>query len=207
MRVLVFGANGTVGKHLVSQGLEKGHFVTAFMRHPEKLAFQHPSLQKVKGDVLDPQSIRKVMDGQNAVLISLGDGRKGTVRAYGTAQIVKSMEDAGVNRLICQTTLGCGESWQNLNFFWKKVMFGWFLKAAFEDHQLQEKHVMESGLDWTIVRPGAFTDGPLTKSYRENFSPEATDLKLKISRADLAYFILHEINEAKYLKQAVGLSY
>lgn len=69
------------------------------------------------------------------------------------------MEKAGIRRFICQTTLGAGDSWGNLNFFWKYIMFGTILRDVFADHERQENYVKQSRLDWTIVRPGAFMDG------------------------------------------------
>jgi putative NADH-flavin reductase len=117
------------------------------------------------------------------------------------------MEHSGVRRLICQTTLGVGESMSNLNFFWRYVMFGWFLKDAFEDHVQQERVVTESKLDWTIVRPAAFTDGPLTGHYRHGFSGLDRNLTLKISRMDVAHFLLDQLDTDAYLRKAPGLSY
>ena len=85
-------------------------------------------------------------------------------------------------------------------------MFGWFLKQVFLDHELQEKYVIESGLDWTIARPGAFTDGGRTGSYLHGFGPNEKT-KLKISRKDVADFIVKEISANQYLHQNTSLSY
>lgn len=86
-------------------------------------------------------------------------------------------------------------------------MFGWFLKQVFEDHELQEEYVKNSNLDWTIIRPAAFTDGKKTSDYRHGFSPTDKSVTLKISRADVADFISSQINSSKYLFQTPGLSY
>ena len=86
-------------------------------------------------------------------------------------------------------------------------MFGWFLKAAFKDHEIQEQYVRESNLDWTIVRPAAFTDGPQTELYKHGFPPTTKSLSLKISRADVAHFMLQQISSTRYLHQTPGLSY
>ena len=112
-----------------------------------------------------------------------------------------------MKRLICQTTLGVGDSAATLNFFWKYIMFGVFLRDAFADHELQEQQIRESDLDWTIIRPAAFTDGPARNDYRHGFSGAATGLKLKISRTDVAGFMLKQLGDNRYLRQAPGLSY
>ena len=86
-------------------------------------------------------------------------------------------------------------------------MFGWFLKQVFLDHELQEEYVMNSGLDWTIVRPAAFTDGEKTENYRHGFSANDKSVKLKIARADVADFILQQLGSSIYLFKSPGLSY
>jgi uncharacterized protein YbjT (DUF2867 family) len=86
-------------------------------------------------------------------------------------------------------------------------MFGLLLREAFADHEQQEAHVVGSGLDWTIVRPAAFTDGGRTGAYRHGFSPAEKGLRLKISRADVADFMLDQLKNDTYLRKAPGLSY
>ncbi len=207
MKLLVFGSTGSVGCRLVELGLEQGHEVAAFARNPAKLDVEHESLEVVQGDAMDLASVEKAVEGREAVLCSLGAGRKGTVRAEGTRNIILGMEKAGVRRLICQTTLGVGDSQDNLNFFWKYAMFGGLLRPAYADHVLQENHVRESYLDWTIVRPAAFTDGERTGEYRHGFSATDKSLKLKISRADVADFMLKQLTSDRYLYSSPGLSY
>jgi NAD(P)H-binding len=151
MKLLIFGSTGSIGRPLIEQALEQGHEVTAFARNPAKLDIQHPNLKVVQGNVLNLASVEQAVQGQDAVLCVLGSGskRKGTIRSEGTRQIIRAMEKTGVRRLICQTTLGAGESWGNLNFFWKYIMFGYLLQEVFADHERQENEVKQSHLDWT----------------------------------------------------------
>lgn len=210
MKVIIFGSTGTIGKHLIEQSLDKGYEVSAFSRNSDNLIkFEHPGLHKIEGDVFNAQDLQNAIKGQDVVIIVLGSGksRKGTVRSEGTKNIIKAMKINGVKRLICQSTLGAGESTGNLNFFWKNIMFGWLLKQVFLDHELQEEYVRSSGLDWTIVRPAAFTDGKKTALYRHGFSSFDNSIKLKISRADVADFILKQLDSSIYLFKSPGLSY
>lgn len=210
MKVIVFGATGSIGKHLISQALEQGHEVTAFCRNILKLEnLKHQNLKLAQGDVSNTSDVSAAVKSQDVIIIALGSGnnRKSVVRSIGTKNIIAAMKTHQVNRVICQSTLGTYESNQNLNFFWKHIMFGWYLKQIFQDHELQEKYVQESSLDWTIVRPGAFTDGEKTESYSHGFSPTDKTLKLKISRADVADFILKQLGDLSYLHQSPGLSY
>ena len=85
-------------------------------------------------------------------------------------------------------------------------MFGLLLRPAYKDHQRQEEIVAASGLDWTLVRPSAFTDGPATNRYRHGFAPTVKGLVLKISRADVAGFMLRQLTDRTYLGRATSLS-
>jgi putative NADH-flavin reductase len=208
MNLLIFGSTGSIGRQLVKQALDRGHAVTAFARDPAKLEIEHANLKVFQGDVMDIASVEKAVQGQDAVLCSIGAGRtEGTVRSEGTRNIIHAMEKAGIQRLICQTTLGVGDSQGNLNFFWKYIMFGFFLRQVFTDHVIQENYVKQSHLDWTIVRPGAFTDGDRTGKYRHGFSATDKTTKLKISRADVADFMLNQLIDNSYFHKTPGLSY
>ena len=209
MKLLIFGSTGGVGRQVVEQALERGHAVTAFARNPAKLDIQHPNLEFFRGDVLDLPAVEQAIKGQDAVVCTLGAGQKlsGTVRSEGTRHIVQAMQRSGIQRLICQTTMGTGDSWGSLNFYWKYVMFGLILRHVFADHERQERAVQQSSLDWTIVRPGAFVEGDRTGQYRHGFPGTDKTSKLKISRADVADFILKQLGDRSYLRQTPSLSY
>ncbi len=208
MKVIIFGATGSVGRLAVKQMLADGHQVTALARWPEKLAIRADALTLQAGDAMDPQAVSEAVKGHDAVVVTLGAGtsRKSVIRSRGTMNVIQAMHEHGVRRLICQSTLGAHESWGNLNFFWKRIMFGMLLKPVFKDHELQEQLVRASGLDWTIVRPSAFTDGPALGTFKEDFPATERRLSLKIARADLAGFLSRQLREKRYLGRAVGIS-
>ena len=209
MKLLIFGSTGSIGQQLVKQSLEEGHSVTAFTRNPSKLDIQHANLTVVQGDVMNLASVAKAVKGQDAVICALGSGKNLTskIRSQGTQKIIQAMEQEGTRRFVCQSTLGAGDSWENLNFYWKYIMFSFLLRKVFADHQLQEQYVKQSNLDWTIVRPGAFLDGERTGSYRHGFPGNDKTSKLEISRADVADFILKQLGDDTYLSKTPSLSY
>jgi putative NADH-flavin reductase len=212
MNVIIFGATGATGKHLVTQALEQGHQVTAFVRDPSKVQVHHPKLKLVKGDVLDPGAVAQAIPGHEAVLNSIGmpANKTGVLRSQGTQNIITGMEKAGVKRLICQTSLGYGDSRPVLDrtpFVFKYIIVPFLLKKGFADHALQEEYIKHSTLDWVIVRPGNLTDGPLTRHYKHGFAPTDKTVTVKISRADVADFMLRQLTSPVYLHQTPGLSY
>lgn len=208
MKIIVFGATGTLGRVIVEQALNDGHSVTAFTRGGTFGHFDHPELSVVQGDVLKAGSVAAAIKGHDAAICALGAGRKGGIRSTGTKHILAGMKQHGVKRFVCLSTLGVGDSAGNLNFFWKNIMFGLLLRPAYTDHVIQEEYVRDTDLDWTIVRPAAFTDGPRTGAYKHGFSTRSPDgLALKVSRADAAEFMLCQLNSDAYLHQSPGVSY
>lgn len=208
MKIIVFGATGTVGRSAVDRILAEGHQVTAFARRPEKLNTAHPNLTCIAGDALEEEAVQKAVSGHDCVVVTLGAGAspRSKIRSLGSLNIIRAMQAHGIRRLICLTTLGAHESRANLNFFWKWIMFGVFLRPAYKDHEMQENLVRASGLDWTLVRPGSFTDGPLTGAFKENFGCEAGRLSFKISKSDVADFLNRQLTENRYIGRAVAIS-
>jgi putative NADH-flavin reductase len=209
MNILIFGATGGTGRQLVAQGLEQGHHVTAFARNPASISTQHPRLRIVQGNVLDYEAVRAAMSGQEAVLSALGapGGRRNDVRSVGTGHILRAMEQADLSRFICLTTMGMGDSRALLPFSYKYLIVPLFLRHAFADSEVQEELIRRSRTDWTIARPATLTDGPRTDTYRHGFPVNEQGLKIKISRADVADFMLRQLHSNVYSHQAACLSY
>lgn len=207
MKVILFGATGTVGLEIVKLALKKGYEVTAFVRNPEKMQIANtPNLVVCKGDVLNAIDVKNAIKNQDVILCALGDGNIGKIRALGTKNIIEAMNKTGQKRLICQTTLGMGDSYGNLNFIWKHIIFGILLKKAFLDHQLQEEYILNSNLNYTIVRPSALTDGEINNTYKIGFDGTYKKLNLKIARTEVADFMMRQLETNEYLKKTVSIS-
>ena len=209
MKLIIFGSTGGTGSQLVTQALENGHEVTAFARSPEKLGLGHQGLRVVKGDVLDFASVERAIQGQDAVLCTLGAPvmDKNELRANGTKNIIHAMEKADVKRFICLSGLGCGDSRQLLPFHYKYLIFPLMLRYVYADHEIQERYVNESALNWTIARPAALTNGKHTGTYWHGFTDTDESLTIKISRADVADFMLKQLTDDTYLRRAPSISY
>ena len=104
MKLTIFGSTGGTGRQLVTQALEQGHTVTAFVRSPEKLDQKHEKLQTAKGDVMDIALVERAVQGQDAVLctLSMPTMSKNKLRANGMKNIIQAMKKTGVKRIVCQ---------------------------------------------------------------------------------------------------------
>jgi putative NADH-flavin reductase len=207
--LLIFGSTGGTGRELLKQALEQGHDVVAYVRNPVKLDdIKHEKLQIVHGNVLDRAGVESVVEGQEAVLSTIGAGAKRTrLREEGTRTIVEAMQKNSIRRFICQSSFGVGDSRSELPFFTRYIIVAIFLRHAFADHERQEPLVKQSSLDWTIVRPPYLTDGQRTGSYQHGLTTMDKRIKSKISRADVADFMLKQVTDDTYLHQTPWVSY
>ena len=205
VNVAVFGATGGIGIELVGQALGLGHSVTAFVRDPAPLADRGDGLTIVTGDVRAPADVARAVRGQEAVLCALGasDLKKTTIRATGTANIIRAMEHEGVRRLIVVSAMGIGTSWTSLSLF-NRLFLATVLRSARADHQAQEAAVTASGLDWTIVRPSGLVNAPGTGVYDVGENVRATTSR--IPRADVAHLILNELETGALIHKAVTIT-
>jgi len=209
MKLVIFGSTGATGKELVKQALENGHDVTAFARNPQKIDdIKSPKLKISSGDVLDPQSVERAISNQEVVISAIGAGpERTTLRQDGTRIIVEAMERLSIKRLISLSSLGVGDSRANLGMVTKYIIIPLFIRHAFSDHEKQEVVIKNCSLDWIIVRPPHLKDGPRTSTYKHGFPPTEREIKGIISRADVAEFMLKQIEDDKYLRKTVGISY
>lgn len=210
MKLIIFGSTGGTGRQIVTQALEQGHDVTAFARNPERLDQKHEKLQVIKGDVLDFDSVERAIQGQDAVLCTLGLSAiwdKSYLRANGTKNIIRAMKKTGVKRFICQSSAGVGDSSDTLPFLMKYFIVPFILRRVWADHELQENYVKESQLDWIIARPAALTDGEHTGSYQHGYTSDNKTVTSKISRADTADFMLKQLENNDYLHKTPCISY
>lgn len=189
------------------QGLRQGREVTVLVRHPERLPTTD-GVQVVVGDILrDSGALESAIRGQEAVVSALGVGsslRSGGLIARSTPGIVRTMDALGVRRLVVTSAYGVGETWPDVpvvpRFFIRTL-----LRDLYADKHIGERTLRESRLDWTLVYPTTLTRGPHTGRYRVG-----ERLRLRgfptISRADLADFLLTQIEDRRYIRKGVLIS-
>ena len=210
MNLLIIGATGGTGRALVDQALEQGHTVTALVRNPAKVRVDHHNLTVIKGNVLDFDSVDKGVQGKDAVLSALGHKRwfiRTTILSRGTENIVAAMEKHGVKRLVCETSLGVGNSRGRLGLYYTLFVIPFITFFYFMDKGRQEQIIRKSSLDWVIVRPGQLTNGRRRGVYRHGERIGNYVLTVGISRADVADFMLKQLTDNSYIHRTPGLAY
>ena len=197
MNLTVLGATGPTGTQLVEQALAAGHHVTALARSPEKLTITNPNLHVVQGDATDRAAVSQAMKGADAVISTLGG--KGAVIAAATRAIVAVAKQEGPQRIVMLSTFAVARDRLKAA---SKVLTGMAMGPQIKDKTAGEEALRASGLDWTIVYATRLTNGPKTEP---TVVPETTKVGMthKVSRADVASFLLQAATDGLYSRRAV----
>lgn len=204
MKLAMFGASGATGRHLLQLALDAGHTVTVLLRSADSLSIHHPALTAIVGRLDQPATVQSVVQGADAVISVLG-ARKGgaqTICSDAMRSIVPAMQATGSRRLIALSAYGASETS-------KASCFIRFVRMVIAD-KMRDKDAMEalvraSGTDWTLVRPPALTNGQASGRYRSGTGLRP-GIAGRLSRADLAAFILQTAESGNFIGQAPVVS-
>lgn len=207
LRLFILGATGGIGRELVDQALKRHHRVTAFVRTPQKLGVPREGLMVIQGHVLDSEAIAAALAGHDAVLSALGPPGPGrtTITSDGARAAVAAMIAEGVNRLLI---VGVALLFEDAGIF-ASVLRGTLLRNVARDSAKMERIVKANPLDWTIVRPPRLTNGPRTEHYgvADDHLPPGAGGTATLSRADVAHFMLDEVEQSAHVRRVVGIAY
>lgn len=205
-RVLIIGASKGIGLETTRQALTAGHRVRALSRSAAASGLSNANLERIRGDALDSRDITAALDGMDVVIQALGVSSLGelfrpvSLFSDATRLLLGAMEGKAVQRLICVTGFGAGESGASVSCL-QRLPFHIVFGRAYADKSLQEQLIKDSSLDWTIVRPGILTNGRRTGRNRILDQPAAWQNGI-ISRADVADFLVRQIEDRTYLRKA-----
>ena len=207
MNITIIGAAAGIGLATVEQALAQGHSVTALSTNTINIP-PHAHLTKVNGSATSVSDLKKVMVGADAVIIAIGTKNKKPNTLFSDTALALVKAGMSLNftaPVLVITGFGAGDSSRFLSFFMKTVI-RLFLKHQYINKTLMEEIIANSELNWEIVRPGMLSNGPLTKKY--NALPDLyKGIKIgKISRADVASFLLEEVQKPTMLKQYPALT-
>jgi len=212
MKISIFGATGFSGQAILAEALKQGHEVTILVRDASKIPIKHKNLTIVEGNVLDQQTVASVLYHQEAVIQCLGVGGKGdgkptTFISDAPKVIVDEMQKQNIKRLIAMSNVGAGNSITFHPWFFTKIILPYFmkwLKVIIEDKNRMEPIIMNSNLDWTIVRCPNIVDKPAKGTC--NATLDGKGLKLSITLPDLSKFMVDQLKLTAFIKQAPSVS-
>ena len=204
-RVLIIGASKGIGLETTRQALNAGYDVRAMARSAMGIKLSNPKLDKVRGNALNRQDVEAALNGVDAVIQTLGVGLGDLFRPVhlfsdATRILVPAMEAQGIKRLICVTGFGAGDSRASISCL-QRVPFQLVFGRAYDDKTVQEQLIKHSSLEWTIARPGVLTNGRRTGQYKIIDDPSQWRSGI-ISRADVAEFLVRQIEDQTYLRKA-----
>jgi putative NADH-flavin reductase len=207
MKLTIIGASNGIGHQLLKIALEDGHEVTALLRYPSKLKIVDPKLRVIKGNILDLPTVKDAVDGQDAICICIGippTRKPVTVFSEGISNVLSVIKRD--QKLIVVTGIGAGDSKGHGGFIYDRIVNPLFLKNIYEDKDREEAIIKTSDVEWLIVRPATLINGPRTGNYRI-IEDLAGVVARKISRIDVADFMLKQLLEPEYLRKTLLLTY
>ena len=203
--VLIIGASQGIGLETTRQALEAGHNVRALARSADGISLLSPKLEKMRGDALNSEDVEAALSQVDVVIQTLGVSLGSLFRpvhlfSEATRILADAMTSHEVRRLICVTGFGAGDSQASISCL-QRIPFQLVFGRAYQDKSLQERLIKESSLDWTIARPGVLTGGARTGRYK--ILEEASQWRNgTISRADVADFLVRQIEDRAYVGKA-----
>lgn len=203
-KLLIVGASRGTGLETVKAALAAGHNVRAFAPSAAAIPLASERLEKVSGDARHRAALEAAVTGMDAVIETLGVSfglstivGGTTLFSSATRLLVEAMRAKGVHRLVAVTGIGAGNSRGHGGFLYDAVAFPLVLARVYDDKDVQEQIIRNSGLTWTIVRPAILTNGPATGRYHVLTDPSSWRGGF-ISRANVAHFLVREATENRY---------
>jgi putative NADH-flavin reductase len=209
MKILIIGATRGIGKALLETALEKQHDVTVLARTPEKITIVHQKLRIVQGDVLDLKAVEAAAKGQEAICSCIGGPitfKPVDLFSKAAHNILAVVEKNPGQKFVAVTGIGAGDSKGHGGFLYDSIFKPLFLKTIYADKDREEELIKASGLDWMIVRPAGLTNGKMTKNYHV-FNDLKGVVSKRISRLDVAHFILEQLENPTQFGQTPLLTY
>ncbi len=209
-KIALFGASGRTGAEFLKLALEAGYPVRALARSPEKIALTDSNLEVIRGDVLEPKDVQNTVKGCD-VVVSLFGHVKGSpewLQTEGTKFIVTAMQQEGIEKIVSLSGGGLPFPEKDQPKFADKairtimkIVVPKVLNDAIAHHEVLEA----SDRKWIIVRAPRLTEDKKVGAYREGWV--GVNASTKISRADLAVFLLKQVEDDRYLQQMPFVSY
>ncbi|MEI7643061.1 MAG: NAD(P)H-binding protein [Chloroflexales bacterium] len=207
MRIVLFGATGGLGGRALAEALARGHTVMAVVRDPSRLTLSHRCLAVVSGDVRDAHAVAAAIIGHDAVVSCIGPGRLDASRdviSLGMAAMLAGMAASGVRRIVAVAADGILQDAAE-TLLRDAPGYPPPLHAISAEHLRAYELLLASGARWTLACPPTLMSGAGTGGYRaeRDYLPEGGT---RIAQADVALFILDELESGAFVGSRVGVA-
>jgi len=203
MQLVILGASGRTGNHLVRQAIAMGHDVTAFVRKPNKLPLSHERLRVIIGDARDRYGIERAFQHADAVIDTImpASDEPESTHADIIATVIHGMKKHGVARLVgfCDTHISIPNKASVLTQRLSMLLLPPSANRLSRAAQQYVDCITHSQLDWSIVRTHTMIDAPFTGQYSIDISNRT--LNAKVSRANAADFLLRIAVNGSHIKE------
>ncbi|HTI94865.1 MAG TPA: NAD(P)H-binding protein [Puia sp.] len=211
MKVVIFGATGFAGNAILKETLAQNNQVTILVRNRSAVSINDKKLTIIEGNVMDRKKVSEVLEDQDAVIECLGtsgrDTRPTTFVSDAIKIIVEEMERSNVKRLLAMSNIGAGNSIGHNPWYFTRIILPWFmkwLKVVIDDKNRMEKIIMNSKLNWTIVRCPNIVDKPAKRFHHATM--DGKGLRLSITLDDMSRFMVQQLTDGTFSKQAPSIS-
>jgi putative NADH-flavin reductase len=216
MNIAMFGASGATGTLLTQRCLAAGYNVAALLRTPEKFPLR-AQVRAIQGSPFDLSSVHTTIVGADLVLSALGANslKKEDVLERAVPQIITAMQQTAseakpVRRIIVLGSAGALPTSLNKQPAWRRwiiqnIVYSTFLKWPVASQTSQWNDLSRSDLDWTMVMPSMLTNGPACGKYRTDGDALPRNGS-RISRADVADFMMLQIGNPQWIKKGVYIA-
>jgi putative NADH-flavin reductase len=206
LKILVLGASGRTGRLVVSRA-RRDDSMTAMLREPTSLDGE---CNVVIGDPLAPADVARAIEGQDAVLCAIGPRPTSPhdLCRRATEILLDAMRHAGVRRVVAITGAMVGHPHEHAGLVYRYAerLMRASARELLEDHREQERLLLQSELDFTIVRPPRLTEEPARGDYRVGEDIDIGSMA-RLGRADLADFLVACVHDLALVRRAVTVAY
>jgi putative NADH-flavin reductase len=213
MKIAVIGATGFVGSSILQEALQRGHEVTAIVRHPEKVT-PHPKLRPHKADVQKADEVTRSVAGHDAVISAFNPGWSNpdiyNQQVKGTRAIIDGVKKAGVKRLLFVGGAGSLEVKPGVQSVDLPGFPTEYKQGALATREALNMLRKEPNLDWSFLSPSAdLFPGQRTGKFRLGTDQLLADARgeSRISVEDYATAMIDEVEKPKHIRRRFTVGY
>jgi putative NADH-flavin reductase len=209
--IALFGATGPTGKHIIEEALKRGYNLSVYTRDVKKLEAYAGKVEIVLGDLQDQNAIAKCILGADAVISALGPNGANIQGdrpiMHGLSNIISVMKQSNVRRLIQISTASYRDPKDGFDIKARvlALMFKMIARKAYDDIKSTGELIANSELDWTLVRIPFLKDDSANGRIDVG-SYGRTKLGMKLSRGNLAKFLVDQVTDQTLVRAAPGIA-